>query len=141
METSPDTVRNLEASLTCEAERYLLLQHIKRLIDCEKGQPSLANNQEASRVLTELIKEEVNLVHGNYELLNDTRKINQSTGEMLATEAAEAARLSEELYPKCIDCARQEGFEEVATWFETLRRNKKSQASRLKKLVSLLSRS
>ncbi len=43
-----------------------------------------------------------------------------------------------QMYPGFAKQAREEGFEEIAEWFETLARAEKSHAERYKQLLALL---
>ena len=44
----------------------------------------------------------------------------------------------EKMYPGMAKTAREEGFEDIAEWFETLAKAEKSHAGRFTKMLSLL---
>ena len=81
--------------------------------------------------------------HGHLEFLEETG--DPATGEPIGPTAAnlKAAVVGEtheytDMYPGMTRTAREEGFEEIADWFETLAKAEKSHAGRFQKALDTL---
>lgn len=61
-----------------------------------------------------------------------------STVQNVRSSLAGEVRSADEMYPGLARTARQEGFEEIADWFETLARAEKSHAERFARLLATL---
>ena len=81
--------------------------------------------------------------HGHLEYLEETG--DPATGEPIGTtslnlKAAVAGETHEytDMYPGMVKTARDEGFDEIADWFETLAKAEKSHAGRFQKALDTL---
>jgi len=81
--------------------------------------------------------------HGHLEFLEETG--DPATGEpigptALNLKAAVAGETHEytDMYPGMTRTAREEGFDEIADWFETLAKAEKSHAGRFQKALDML---
>jgi rubrerythrin len=61
-----------------------------------------------------------------------------STRELLASVVASETHESTEMYPRMAQVAREEGFDDVADWFETLVKAERSHATRYTKALAKL---
>ena len=81
--------------------------------------------------------------HGHLEYLEEmgdlaTGKPIGSTGDNLKAAIASETHEYTDMYPGMARVARQEGFDEIADWFETLAKAGKSHASRFQKALDAL---
>jgi rubrerythrin len=81
--------------------------------------------------------------HGNLEFLAEvsapaTGKTISSTGDNLKAAIASETHEYTDMYPGMARTARQEGFDEIADWFETLAKAGKSHAGRFQKALDAL---
>ena len=86
---------------------------------------------------------ETGYAHGHLECLEEvgdpaTDKSIGTTGENLKAAIASETHEYIDRYPGMARAARQEGFDEIADWFETLAKSGKSHAGRLKKALDAL---
>ena len=59
-----------------------------------------------------------------------------STGDNLKTSVAGETHEYTDMYPGMAKAAREEGFEEIANWFETLAKAERSHANRYTKALN-----
>jgi rubrerythrin len=81
--------------------------------------------------------------HGNLEYLEEvgdlaTGKQIGPTGDNLKAAIASETHEYTDMYPGMARAARQEGFDEIADWFETLAKAGKSHAGRFQKALDAL---
>ncbi len=81
--------------------------------------------------------------HGHLEFLEEVGDpatglpIGDTRDNLKAAIAGETGEYSD-MYPAMAKCAREEGFEEIAEWFETLAKAEKSHAGRFAKALETL---
>jgi rubrerythrin len=81
--------------------------------------------------------------HGHLEYLEETgdpatgKPIGPTSDNLKAAVAGETHEYTD-MYPGMARAARQEGFEEIADWFETLAKAEKSHAGRFQKALDQL---
>jgi rubrerythrin len=81
--------------------------------------------------------------HGHLEYLEEvddpaTGKAIDPTGDNLKAAIASETHEYSDMYPGMARVARQEGFDEIADWFETLAKAGKSHAGRFQKALDAL---
>jgi rubrerythrin len=115
--------------------RYL---YFARKADIE-GYPDIAN------IFRETAEGETGHAFGHLEFLEKYGGGDPATGKPIGTleqnlEAAIAGETYEytEMYPGFAKIAREEGFDDIAEWFETLARAEKSHAGRFQKALESL---
>ena len=74
--------------------------------------------------------------HGHLEYLKDVD--DPATGDNLKAAIASETHECTDMYPGMARAARQEGFDEIADWFETLAKAGKSHAGRFQKALDAL---
>jgi rubrerythrin len=127
------THQNLRDALTRESlenRRYL---YFARVADIE-GYP------EAGALFRETSESDTGHAFGHLEFL---RKVGDPTTDLpiggtlenLKASAAGETYESLEMYPAMAKTAREEGFTEIAEWFETLARAERSHAARFNKAI------
>jgi rubrerythrin len=82
-------------------------------------------------------------VHGHLEYLEEvgnpaTGKLIGLTGDNLKAAIASETHEYTDMFPGMARAARQEGFDEIADWFETLAKAGKSHAGRFQKALDAL---
>lgn len=131
------TLENLKAAFANESQvnrRYL---YFAKVADVE-GEPEVAELFRATG------EGETGHAHGHLELL---RKLGDPlTGmpisniqEMLKAAIAGETQDYTEMYPRFAEVARDEGFEEMADWFDTLTKAEKSHSEKFRAVLSKLS--
>ncbi|HET6371335.1 MAG TPA: rubrerythrin family protein [Nitrospiria bacterium] len=127
---------NLKAAFAGESQANRRYLYFARKADIE-GQPDVAG------VFRDTAEGETGHAFGHFDFLKevgdpvtgvavgDTEKNLQSAIEGETYEFTE-------MYPGFAKAARNEGFEEIAAWFETLARAEKSHAGRFKKALESL---
>jgi rubrerythrin len=130
------TEQNLKDALAAESEANRRYRHFAHKADVE-GQIDVAA---LSRSTAE---GETRLAYGNLEYLEEVG--DRASGKPIGTtsdnlKAAIASEIHEytDRYPSMARVARQEGFDEIADWFETLAKAGKSHASRFRKALDAL---
>jgi rubrerythrin len=68
----------------------------------------------------------------------ETGKATGPTGDILKAAIASETHEYTDLYPGMARVARQEGFDEIADWFETLAKAARLQVGRLQKALDAL---
>ncbi len=98
---------------------------------------------EAAALFRSTAEGETGHAHGHLEFLEKlgdpiTGMSMGSTREMLASVVASETHESSEMYPHMAQVAREEGFDDVADWFETLAKAERSHANRYTKALDKL---
>ncbi len=134
---STKTEENLRAAFAAESQANRRYLYFAKVADLE-GYPEIASN------FRETAEGETGHAHGLLDFLKEVR--DPGTGlpfgdPLLHLRAAIAGELQEatETYPAMAKTAREEGFAEIADWFETLAKAEKSHAARLQKMLSTIS--
>jgi len=125
------THENLKHAFASESQANRRYIYFARQADVE-GYPDIAG------LFRDTAEGETGHAHGHLDFLKEIS--DPATGEpiggtLLNLKAAIASETHEytEMYPGFARTAREEGFEEVAEWFETLARAEKSHAGRFQK--------
>jgi len=127
------TEANLKAAFSGESganRRYL---YFAKIADVE-GYPEIAGN------FRDTAEGETGHAHGHLDWLKSVGDpatglpIGQTSLNLAAAVAGETYEYTE-MYPGMAKKAREEGFAEIADWFETLARAEKSHAGRFAKLL------
>ena len=122
------THENLAAAFAEESQasrRYLWFAHAADI----EGQP------DAAALFRAVAEGETGHAHGHLDFLADvgdpaTGLAIGDTEENLASAIASETHGSSEMYPAFAATAREEGFDQIADWFETLARAEQSHAAR-----------
>ena len=127
---------NLKAAFAGESQANRRYLYFAKNADVE-GHPDLAG------LFRDTAEGETGHAHGHLDFLKQVG--DPATGEPIGDtrknlKAAIAGETYEytEMYPSFARAARQEGFEEIAEWFETLARAEKSHAGRFTKGLETL---
>jgi rubrerythrin len=130
------THENLKAAFAGESQANRRYLYFAKTADVE-GHPDLAG------LFRDTAEGETGHAHGHLDFLRQVG--DPATGEPIGDtrknlKAAIAGETYEytEMYPGFARAAREEGFEEVAEWFETLARAEKSHAGRFSKGLASL---
>jgi rubrerythrin len=122
---------NLKAAFAGESQANRRYLYFAKMADIE-GQPDIAG------LFRDTAEGETGHAHGHLEYLKQVG--DPATGEPIGDtvknlKAAIAGETYEytKMYPGFAKIAREEGFEEIAEWFETLARAEKSHAGRFQK--------
>jgi rubrerythrin len=125
------TVENLKHAFAGESQANRRYLYFAKVADVE-GYPDIAG------LFRDTAEGETGHAHGHMDFLKPVG--DPATGKPFGTtrknlEAAVAGETYEytEMYPGFAKTAREEGFDEIAEWFETLARAEKSHAGRFQK--------
>lgn len=131
------THENLKEAFAGEAQANRRYLYFARQADIE-GYPDIAG------LFRDTAEGETGHAHGHLDFLKEAG--DPVTGEPLGDTVAnlKSAIASEtqehaEMYPNFARIAREEGFEEIAEWFETLARAERSHAGRFQKGLDSIS--
>jgi rubrerythrin len=131
------TCENLKAAFAGESQANRRYLYFAKVADVE-GYPEVAMN------FRETAEGETGHAHGHLDYLKGVG--DPATGlpigdTALNLKAAIAGETHEytDMYPGMAKTARQEGFNEIADWFETLARAEKSHAGRFQKMLGTIS--
>ena len=131
------TYENLKEAFDREAQANRRYLYFARVADVE-GHPEIAGN------FRETAEGETGHAHGHMDYLK--RVGDPATGlpfgdtrSNLRAAVASETHESAEMYPSMARAAREEGFEEIADWFETLAKAEKSHAGRFEKMLKSIS--
>ena len=131
------THENLKAAFAGESQANRRYLYFAKVADVE-GYPEIASN------FRETAEGETGHAHGHLDYLK--RVGDPATGEpigdtVLNLKAAIAGETHEytDMYPGMAKTAREESFEEIADWFETLAKAEKSHANRFQKMLETIS--
>ena len=131
------TEQNLKDAFAGESQANRRYLYFAKIADVE-GYPEIASN------FLETAEGETGHAHGHLDYL---RKVGDpatglpigDTAENLKASVAGETHEYTDMYPGMAKTAREEGFPEVADWFETLAKAEKSHAGRFQKMLELVS--
>jgi rubrerythrin len=133
---SSKTLENLKAAFAGESQANRRYLYFAKVADVE-GLPEIASN------FRETAEGETGHAHGHLDYIK--RVGDPATGlpigdTVLNLKASVAGETHEytDMYPGMAKTARDEGFSEIADWFETLAKAEKSHAGRFQKLLAEL---
>jgi rubrerythrin len=127
---------NLKDAFAGESQANRRYLYFAKIADVE-GYPEIASN------FRETAEGETGHAHGHLDYL---RKVGDpatglpigDTADNLKAAVAGETHEYTDMYPGMAKTARDEGFPEVADWFETLAKAEKSHAGRFQKMLSLV---
>jgi rubrerythrin len=124
---------NLKAAFAGESQANRRYLYFAKVADVE-GYPEIAGN------FRETAEGETGHAHGHLDYIKKvgdpaTGKPIGSTDKNLAAAVAGETHEYTDMYPAMAATARDEGFDEIADWFETLAKAEKSHAGRFQALL------
>ncbi len=129
------TLENLKGAFAGESQANRRYLYFAREADIQ-GYPDIAN------IFRETAEGETGHAFGHLDMMRKyggvdpaTDKTINSLEEMLESAIAGETYEYTEMYPGFAKVAREEGFDEIAEWFETLARAEKSHAGRFQKAL------
>ena len=127
------THENLKAAFAGESQANRRYLYFAKVADVE-GYPDSAGN------FRDTAEGETGHAHGHLDYMQSTGDPATGlpigeTAENLAAAVAGETHEYTEMYPGMAKTAREEGFEEVADWFETLAKAEKAHAGRFQALL------
>ena len=127
------THENLKAAFAGESQANRRYLYFAKVADVE-GYPDIAGN------FRDTAEGETGHAHGHLDYMQSTGDPATGlpigeTAENLAAAVAGETHEYTEMYPGMAKTAREEGFEEVADWFETLAKAEKADAGRFQALL------
>ena len=131
------THTNLKDAFAGESQANRRYLYFAKVADVE-GYPEVAGN------FRETAEGETGHAHGHLDYLKKVGDpatdlpIGDTTLNLAAAVAGETYEYTD-MYPGFAKTAREEGFEEIADWFETLAKAEKSHAGRFQKLLDDIS--
>jgi len=131
------THENLKAAFAGESQANRRYLYFAKIADVE-GYPEVAGN------FRETAEGETGHAHGHLDYL---KKVGDpatdlpfgATEENLKSAIAGETHEYTDMYPGMAKTARQEGFQEIADWFETLAKAEKSHAGRFTQMLKSIS--
>jgi rubrerythrin len=131
------TEENLKAAFAGEAQANRRYLYFAQKADIE-------GYNDVSAVFRSTAEGETGHAHGHLEYLEEvgdpvTGMPMGETAANLATAIAGETHEYTDMYPGMARTAREEGFDEIAEWFETLAKAEKSHAGRFQKALDALS--
>jgi|TARA_B100000959_G_scaffold281820_1_gene346804 rubrerythrin len=131
------THENLKAAFAGESQANRRYLYFAKVADIE-GYPDIAGN------FRDTAEGETGHAHGHLDYMKSTGDPATGlpigeTAENLAAAVAGETHEYTEMYPGMAKTAREEGFEEVADWFETLAKAEKAHAGRFQTLLDSIS--
>ena len=131
------THENLKAAFAGESQANRRYLYFAKVADVE-GYPDIAGN------FRDTAEVETGHAHGHLDYMKSTGDPATGlpigeTAENLAAAVAGETHEYTEMYPGMAKTAREEGFEEVADWFETLAKAEKAHAGRFQTLLDSIS--
>ena len=131
------THENLKAAFAGESQANRRYLYFAKVADVE-GYPDIAGN------FRDTAEGETGHAHGHLDYMKSTGAPATGlpigeTAENLAAAVAGETHEYTEMYPGMAKTAREEGFEEVADWFETLAKAEKAHAGRFQTLLDSIS--
>ena len=131
------TLENLKAAFAGESQANRRYLYFAKVADVE-GYPDIAGN------FRDTAEGETGHAHGHLDYIKTVG--DPATGlpigdtlENLAAAVAGETHEYTEMYPGMAKTAREEGFEEIADWFETLAKAEKAHAGRFQSLLDGIS--
>ena len=131
------THENLKAAFAGESQANRRYLYFAKVADIE-GYPDIAGN------FRDTADGETGHAHGHLDYLKPVGDpatglpIGETSENLAAAVAGETYEYTE-MYPGMAKTAREEGFEEIADWFETLAKAEKSHAGRFQSLLDSIS--
>jgi len=131
------THQNLKDAFAGESQANRRYLYFAKVADVE-GYPEVASN------FRETAEGETGHAHGHLDYLREVGDpatdlpIGDTTLNLDAAIAGETHEYTD-MYPGMARTARQEGFKEIADWFETLAKAEKSHAGRFAKMKEIVS--
>ncbi len=130
------TEENLKAAFAGESQANRRYLYFAQKADVE-------GYNDVSAVFRSTAEGETGHAHGHLEYLEEvgdpaTGKPIGSTSDNLKAAIAGETYEYTDMYPGMAKSAREEGFEEIADWFETLAKAERSHANRFKKALDAL---
>ena len=127
------THENLKAAFAGESQANRRYLYLAKVADVE-GYPDIAGN------FRDTAEGETGHAHGHLDYMQSTGDPATGlpigeTAENLAAAVAGETHEYTEMYPGMAKTAREEGFEEIADWFETLAKAEKSHAGKFQKTL------
>jgi rubrerythrin len=131
------THQNLKDAFAGESQANRRYLYFAKVADVE-GYPEVAGN------FRETAEGETGHAHGHLDYIKavgdpGTDMPINDTMENLASAVAGETHEYTEMYPGMAKTAREEGFAEIADWFETLAKAEKSHAGRFQELLDSIS--
>ena len=131
------THENLKAAFAGESQANRRYLYFAKVADVE-GYPDIAGN------FRDTAEGETGHAHGHLEYLESvgdpaTGTPIGETKDNLASAVAGETHEYTDMYPGMAKSAREEGFTEIADWFETLAKAEKSHAGRFQQLADSVS--
>ena len=131
------THENLKAAFAGESQANRRYLYFAKVADVE-GYPDIAGN------FRDTAEGATGHAHGHLDYMKSTGDPATGlpigeTAENLAAAVAGETHEYTEMYPGMAKTAREEGFEEVADWFETLAKAEKAHAGRFQTLLDSIS--
>ena len=131
------THENLKAAFAGESQANRRYLYFAKVADIE-GYPNIAGN------FRDTAEGETGHAHGHLDYMKSTGDPATGlpigeTAENLAAAVAGETHEYTEMYPGMAKTAMEEGFEEVADWFETLAKAEKAHAGRFQSLLDSIS--
>jgi rubrerythrin len=127
---------NLKAAFAGESQANRRYLYFAKVADVE-GYPEIASN------FRETAEGETGHAHGHLDYLKQVGDpatdlpIGETADNLKAAVAGETHEYTD-MYPGMARSAREEGFNEIADWFETLAKAEKSHAGRFQKMLGIL---
>ncbi len=127
------THENLKAAFAGESQANRRYLYFAKVADVE-GYPEVASN------FRETAEGETGHAHGHLDYIKEVgdpatgEPIGDTTANLKAAIAGETHEYTD-MYPGMAKTAREEGFSEIADWFETLAKAEKSHAGRFTKML------
>jgi len=128
-----ETLENLKAAFSGESQANRRYLYFAKVADVE-GYPDIAGN------FRDTAEGETGHAHGHLDYIKAVG--DPATGlpigdtlENLAAAVAGETHEYTEMYPGMTRTAREEGFDEIADWFETLAKAEKAHAGRFQSLL------
>jgi rubrerythrin len=130
------THQNLKEAFAGESQANRRYLYFAKVADVE-GYPEIAGN------FKETADGETGHAHGHLDFLKQvgdpaTNKPIGTTEKNLLSAVAGETYEYETMYPGMAKAARDEGFDDIAEWFETLAKAEKSHAGRFTKMLQVL---
>ncbi|NNF07943.1 MAG: rubrerythrin [Candidatus Eisenbacteria bacterium] len=131
------THENLKAAFAGESQANRRYLYFAKVADVE-GYPEVAGN------FRETAEGETGHAHGHMDYLKvvgdpaTDLPFGDTEANLKSAVAGETHEYTE-MYPGMAKAAREEGFSEIADWFETLAKAEKSHAGRFEKMLDLIS--
>ncbi len=127
------TLDNLEKAFAEEARLVFRYLYYATIAEFE-------GRQDHARAFKELAESGSSGVHGCFDFLRlvadpDSGIAVGGTPKNLESLLQTEARQHAKIYPEMAKVARQEGFPDIASWFETLEKSKRSNVRKLRKLA------